>query len=162
MNGVAMLTDGFELTSRGVNECSNLALRQVATLGTLEERLPDLSTRVVLESAPSQLSQLFVALLSGHECDPGSVVWNFGAIATHDDQVARIRFHSLALGQHRATVDELSTELGVEIRVLEFECWKASVGFSTASSMAASLRSILHASPRTLTNPLAFQQLGGT
>ena len=121
-----------------------------------------MSTRVVLKSAPSQLSQLFVALLSRHECDPGPVVWNFKGIATHDDQVARIFFSSLALGQHRATVDELSTELGVGIRVLEFECWKASVGFSTASSMAASLRSILHASPRTLTNPLAFQQLGGT
>ena len=162
MNGVALLTDGFDLTSRSVTDFGNLALRQVATVGTLEEPLADLSTRVVLESAPSQLSQLFVALLSRHECDPGPVVWNFKGIATHDDQVARILFSSLALGQHRATVDELSTELSVEIRVLEFECWKASVGFSTASSMAASLRSILHVSPRTLANPLAFQQLGGT
>ena len=123
MNGVALLTDGFDLTSRSVTDFGNLALRQVATVGTLEEPLADLSTRVVLESAPSQLSQLFVALLSRHECDPGPVVWNFKGIATHDDQVARIFFSSLALGQHRATVDELSTELGVGIRVLESERW---------------------------------------
>lgn len=78
MNGVALLTDGFDLTSRSVTDFGNLALRQVATVGTLEEPLADLSTRVVLESAPSQLSLLFVALLSRHECDPGPVVWNFG------------------------------------------------------------------------------------
>ncbi len=243
MNGVALVTDGFDLTSCGVTDGGNFALQRVATLGALEERLADLSTRVVLydaglrimsrpvildhleqhgvhlvlridlrrcpmlelaklcarlpramvvlKSAPSQLSQLLFALLSGHECDPGPVAWTFGGIATHDDQVARILFGSLALGDHRATVDQLSTELGIGKRALQnrlqrvglqphrlllwgqvfWAAWRMSVcnhsskraaadgGFSTSSSMAASLRSILDASPRTLAKPLAIQQL---
>lgn len=86
-------------------------------LASICARLP--RTVMVLKSSTSHFSEVVASLLSHREYDPGPIAWAFGRIAVRDDDLARILLASLALGRRRATVDELSAELGIGKRALQ-------------------------------------------